>query len=41
MADTFRAFAREGISHVQIWLTPTSRAGVEAFAPVLELLERG
>jgi hypothetical protein len=41
MAETFRAFAREGVSHVQIWLTPTSRAGVEAFAPVLELLDRG
>ncbi len=41
MAETFRAFAREGVSHVQIWLTPTSRAGVEAFAPVLDLLDRG
>jgi alkanesulfonate monooxygenase SsuD/methylene tetrahydromethanopterin reductase-like flavin-dependent oxidoreductase (luciferase family) len=41
MAETFRAFAREGVSHVQIWLTPTSRAGVEAFAPVLELLDQG
>jgi len=41
MADTFRAFAGEGISHVQIWLTPTSSAGVEAFAPVLELLDKG
>jgi alkanesulfonate monooxygenase SsuD/methylene tetrahydromethanopterin reductase-like flavin-dependent oxidoreductase (luciferase family) len=41
MAETFRAFAREGVSHVQIWLTPTSRAGVEAFAPVLEILDRG
>jgi alkanesulfonate monooxygenase SsuD/methylene tetrahydromethanopterin reductase-like flavin-dependent oxidoreductase (luciferase family) len=41
MAETFRAFAREGISHVQIWLTPTSRAGAEAFAPVLELLDQG
>jgi alkanesulfonate monooxygenase SsuD/methylene tetrahydromethanopterin reductase-like flavin-dependent oxidoreductase (luciferase family) len=41
ITDTFRAIAREGISHVQIWLTPTSSAGVEAFAPVLELLDRG
>ncbi len=41
MAETLRAFAREGISHVQLWLTPTSRAGVDAFAPVLELLDRG
>ena len=40
-ADTLRAFAAAGISHVQLWLTPTSRAGVEAFAPVLELLDKG
>jgi alkanesulfonate monooxygenase SsuD/methylene tetrahydromethanopterin reductase-like flavin-dependent oxidoreductase (luciferase family) len=41
MAETLRGFAREGISHVQIWLTPTSRAGVDTFAPVLELLDQG
>ncbi|MCA1669821.1 MAG: hypothetical protein LC793_21000, partial [Thermomicrobia bacterium] len=41
MADTLRAFAREGIAHVQIWLTPTSSAGVEALAPVLDLLDQG
>jgi len=41
MAETLRGFAREGISHVQLWLSPTSRAGVDAFAPVLELLDRG
>jgi alkanesulfonate monooxygenase SsuD/methylene tetrahydromethanopterin reductase-like flavin-dependent oxidoreductase (luciferase family) len=41
MAETLRGFAREGISHVQVWLTPTSRAGVDAFAPVLELLDQG
>ena len=41
MAETLRGFAREGISHVQLWLSPTSRAGVDAFAPVLELLDKG
>lgn len=41
MADQLRAFAAAGISHVQLWLTPTSRTGVEAFAPVLELLDKG
>jgi len=41
MAESLRAFARAGVSHVQVWLTPSSRAGVEAFAPVLELLDRG
>ncbi len=41
MAETLRAFAREGVSHVQVWLTPSSRAGVEAFGSVLELLDKG
>jgi alkanesulfonate monooxygenase SsuD/methylene tetrahydromethanopterin reductase-like flavin-dependent oxidoreductase (luciferase family) len=41
LAASLRAFAREGISHVQVWLTPHTLAGVEAFAPVLELLDRG
>ncbi len=41
MAETLRGFAREGIAHVQLWLSPTSRAGVDAFAPVLELLDQG
>jgi alkanesulfonate monooxygenase SsuD/methylene tetrahydromethanopterin reductase-like flavin-dependent oxidoreductase (luciferase family) len=41
IAEAFRAIAREGISHVQIWMTPTSRAGVDAFAPVLEILDQG
>ena len=36
-----RAHAAAGISHVQIWLTPDTIASVEAFAPVLELLDRG
>ena len=41
LADGLRAFAREGIDHVQIRLAPDTAAGVEAFAPVLELLDRG
>jgi alkanesulfonate monooxygenase SsuD/methylene tetrahydromethanopterin reductase-like flavin-dependent oxidoreductase (luciferase family) len=41
MADTLRAFAREGISHVQLVLDPITLASLEAFAPVLELLDRG
>lgn len=30
-----------GIAHLQIWPQPASRAGIEAFLPVLELLDRG
>lgn len=39
LAESLRAFAREGISHVQVVLAPNTLAGIEAFAPVLELLE--
>jgi alkanesulfonate monooxygenase SsuD/methylene tetrahydromethanopterin reductase-like flavin-dependent oxidoreductase (luciferase family) len=41
IAESLRAFAREGISHVQVWLAPNSLGGIEAFAPVLELLNAG
>lgn len=41
IAATLRAFAAEGISHVQVWLEPNTLAGIESFAPVLELLDKG
>ncbi len=41
LAALLRAFAADGISHVQVWLDPNTEAGLEAFAPVLELLDRG
>ncbi len=41
IADALREFARGGVSHVQIWLTPRTLAGIEAFAPVLAELDRG
>jgi alkanesulfonate monooxygenase SsuD/methylene tetrahydromethanopterin reductase-like flavin-dependent oxidoreductase (luciferase family) len=41
MAETLRDFAREGIVHVQLVLDPITLASLEAFAPVLELLDRG
>jgi alkanesulfonate monooxygenase SsuD/methylene tetrahydromethanopterin reductase-like flavin-dependent oxidoreductase (luciferase family) len=41
IADAFREYARCGISHVQVWLSPRTLAGIEAFAPVLEELDRG
>ena len=41
IATALAAFAPEGIPHVQVWLAPSTLAAVEAFAPVLELLDRG
>jgi alkanesulfonate monooxygenase SsuD/methylene tetrahydromethanopterin reductase-like flavin-dependent oxidoreductase (luciferase family) len=40
LAEELRAYAREGIGHVQLWLEPNSLESLEAFAPVLELLDR-
>ena len=39
LAAALRAFARQSISHVQIYLAPNTLVGIEAFAPVLELLD--
>jgi hypothetical protein len=33
MARMLRGFAEEGISHIEVWLAPSTAAGVEAFAP--------
>jgi alkanesulfonate monooxygenase SsuD/methylene tetrahydromethanopterin reductase-like flavin-dependent oxidoreductase (luciferase family) len=41
LAELLRGFARTGIEHVQIFMAPLTRAGVDAFAPVLEILDRG
>jgi probable F420-dependent oxidoreductase len=41
LPELLRGFAAEGIAHVQVWLEPATLAGLEAFAPVLELLDRG
>jgi alkanesulfonate monooxygenase SsuD/methylene tetrahydromethanopterin reductase-like flavin-dependent oxidoreductase (luciferase family) len=41
LAERLRDFARAGISHVQLWLEPNTMAGIDAFLPVLELLDRG
>ena len=40
MAEALQAFARAGIDEVQLWLAPHKPAEIEAFAPVLELLDR-
>jgi hypothetical protein len=36
-----RAYAREGISHIQVYPDPCTVEGIEAFAPVLEILDQG
>jgi alkanesulfonate monooxygenase SsuD/methylene tetrahydromethanopterin reductase-like flavin-dependent oxidoreductase (luciferase family) len=41
IVELLRAFAREGISHVRVWLDPSSPEGIEAFAPILEDFDRG
>jgi probable F420-dependent oxidoreductase len=41
IAAELRAYAAEGISHIQIFLDPMTLAGIEAFAPVLEALDHG
>jgi probable F420-dependent oxidoreductase len=41
LATALRAYADAGIGHVQVWLDPSTVAGVETFAPVLALLDHG
>jgi len=41
IAAELRAYAREGIGHVQLVVDPITLASLEEFAPVLELLDRG
>ncbi|MFN8590574.1 MAG: LLM class flavin-dependent oxidoreductase [Thermomicrobiales bacterium] len=41
IAATLRAHADAGVSHLQVWLEPNTPAGIAAFAPVLEELDKG
>jgi alkanesulfonate monooxygenase SsuD/methylene tetrahydromethanopterin reductase-like flavin-dependent oxidoreductase (luciferase family) len=41
IAEAFRGYAREGISHIQIMLDPNTLKGIESVVPVLEILDRG
>ena len=41
LAGKLREYADLGVSHLQVWLEPATLAGVEAFAPVLQELDRG
>ena len=40
LVERLRALAGAGIGHVQLWLEPNTRAGIDAFLPVLDLLAR-
>jgi hypothetical protein len=40
IAAGLRAFAAEGIGHLQVYLVPNSLASVERFAAVLEILDQ-
>lgn len=40
LAAKLRAYRDAGVSHLIVWLDPSSPAGIEAFAPVLEELDR-
>lgn len=39
IAETLCGYAREGLSHVQLWLVPNTIASLEWFRPVLDLLD--
>jgi hypothetical protein len=41
VAETLRGYAREGLSHVQLWLTPNTISSLEWFKAVLDLLDHG
>ncbi len=41
LAEILRAYAPEGITHLQVIPAPRTLAGIEAFARVLEVLDRG
>ena len=41
LAAALRAYAAEGIAHVQLGIEPATPAGIAAFAPVMQLLDQG
>jgi alkanesulfonate monooxygenase SsuD/methylene tetrahydromethanopterin reductase-like flavin-dependent oxidoreductase (luciferase family) len=41
IADGLRGHARAGIAHAMVWLNTMDEAGIAAFAPVLDTLDRG
>jgi alkanesulfonate monooxygenase SsuD/methylene tetrahydromethanopterin reductase-like flavin-dependent oxidoreductase (luciferase family) len=40
LAEQIRTYSRARVDHLVVWVDPVSPAAVEAFAPVLELLDR-
>jgi len=41
IVEAFRAFARAGVSHVQVVVWPHTTAGLDAFRTILDALDRG
>jgi probable F420-dependent oxidoreductase len=41
IAEAIRDYTRAKVDHLIVWIDPVSIDGVEAFAPVLEILDRG
>jgi alkanesulfonate monooxygenase SsuD/methylene tetrahydromethanopterin reductase-like flavin-dependent oxidoreductase (luciferase family) len=41
LAAQIRRYAEARVEHMMVWIDPVSLAGIEAFAPVLEVLDRG
>ncbi len=41
IAERIRGFADEGIDHIQLYLHPNTLEGIDALAPVLEILDKG
>jgi probable F420-dependent oxidoreductase len=41
LAAQIREYAAARVAHMMVWVDPVSVAGIEAFAPVLEALDRG
>ena len=41
IAEKLHGFAAEGIDHIQLYLHPNTIEGIDALAPVLEILDKG
>jgi hypothetical protein len=41
VAEGLRAYARQGVGHVQLVVDPITAGSIEALAPVLDVLDRG
>ena len=40
LAELLRGFARAGVGHVQIFMAPLTKTAIDAFSPVLKILDR-